>query len=278
MLLASPDHAPPALFGVLAAAISSTVLAAPAMTSAAPPQESSVSTASTILMYVRDGGVLSYLLIGLSVVALALIIRNVFVLRRSQFAPPRVVSAVEGMLAAGRVVEVERFLRTPENRCFLATVVVEALARCRAKPAGLTEFRAAAEEVAREEADEVHRMNDGIGIIAAVGPMLGLLGTVIGMIGAFRTIGTLQGAARSNELAVYMSMALVNTAEGLIVAIPCTIAFALFRRRIDRLVQRVGRDLERFSALIAGGTPPSAAASRPTASGRSPEGVAGSRT
>jgi biopolymer transport protein ExbB len=229
-------------------------------------------------MYIRDGGLLSYVLIGLSVVALALIIRNLFVLRRGQFAPPRVVSAVEGMLAAGRVVEAERFLRTPENRCFLSTVMIEALARCRAKPTGLADFRAAAEEVAREEADEVHRMNDGIGILAAVGPMLGLLGTVIGMIGAFRTIGTLQGAARSNELAVYMSMALVSTAEGLIVAIPCTIAFALFRRRIDRLVQRVGRDLERFSSLLAtGGPSASGAGPRMGVAGRQAGSVAGSR-
>lgn len=242
------------------------------------------STAATILGYVREGGVISYVLVALSVVALALIIRNLFMLRRSQFAPARVVSALEGMLAAGRINEAERFLRTPENRCFLAVVVVEALVRSRAKPGGLSEFRASAEEVAREEADEVHRMNDGIGIIAAVGPMLGLLGTVIGMIGAFRTIGTLQGAARSNELAVYMSMALVNTAEGLIVAIPCTIAFALFRRRIDRQVQRIGRDLERFAALVAGGSPltaPSAGARPVVASApstRAAESVAGSRS
>ena len=120
----------------------------------------------------------------------------------------------------------------------------------------MMEFRAAVEEAAQGEADELHRMNDMIGIIAAVGPMLGLLGTTMGMIGAFRTIGALEGAARSNQLATFMSMALVNTAEGLVIAIPCTIAFSLFRRHVDALVQRIGRDLER---LIASATGPVAA-------------------
>ena len=86
--------------------------------------------------------------------------------------------------------------------------------------------------------------------IAAVGPMLGLLGTVFGMIGAFQTIGTLEGAARSNKLAEFMSLALINTAEGLMVAIPCTVAFAVFRRRIDRLGADAGVIAEELAGLI----------------------------
>jgi biopolymer transport protein ExbB len=62
------------------------------------------------------------------------------------------------------------------------------------------------------------------------------------MIGAFNAIGSLQGAARSTELARFMSLALVNTAQGLVVAVPCTVAFALFRQRIDRLVTDVAAD------------------------------------
>jgi len=84
--------------------------------------------------------------------------------------------------------------------------------------------------------------------------MLGLLGTVIGMIGAFNAIGSLQGAARSTELAKFMSLALVNTAQGLVVAVPCTVAFALFRQRIDRMVTDVAADvLEPLSDDLAAG-------------------------
>jgi biopolymer transport protein ExbB len=100
----------------------------------------------------------------------------------------------------------------------------------------------------------LHRLNNGLGVLAAVGPMLGLLGTVIGMIGAFNAIGSLQGAARSTELARFMSLALVNTAQGLVVAVPATVAFALFRQRIDRLVTDVAvSDLEPLADDLAAG-------------------------
>ncbi len=207
----------------------------------------------TLLEYVRDGGILSYVLIGLSIVAVALTLRNILALRYREFAPPEVMSTLDILLGEGRLAEAERFCKDPVNRCFITIVLGEAFGRARTSGFGLLEFRSAVEEVARAEADEAHRLNDGLGVIAAVGPMLGLLGTVIGMIGAFRAIGGLQGAARSSELATFMSMALVCTAEGLIVAIPATVAFALFRRRIDRIMHDLGRDLERFAGFVSSG-------------------------
>ena len=223
---------------------------------------------SSLLTYIRDGGVISYVLIGLSIWATTLVIRNVFAFRRRVFAPPSVVGELERLLQAGRFAEARQFCRAPRNQCFVTNAMSEAFNRCAPPELRTVEFRSALEEAARAEADEVHRMNDGIGIIAAVGPMLGLLGTVIGMIGAFRTIGTLQGASRSTELASFMSMALVNTAEGLTVAIPCTVAFALFRRRIDRVLQLVGRDLERLGAYVSNGGAAASFDSRERAEGR----------
>jgi biopolymer transport protein ExbB len=229
---------------------------------------------STLLEYVHDGGILSYVLIALSIVAVALMARNFFALRRKEFAPDAVMASLQGMLSEGRIAEAERFCKAPENHCFVTTVMSESFERARASEFGMLEFRSSVEEVARAEAEEVHRMNDGLGVIAAVGPMLGLLGTVIGMIGAFRAIGGLSGATRSNELATFMSMALVNTAEGLIVAIPATIAFALFRRRIDRAMHAIGRDLERFAGYVSSNRGRAGSAPRDTAAGV-PAGGAG---
>jgi biopolymer transport protein ExbB len=119
---------------------------------------------------------------------------------------------------------------------------------------GALEARASIEDAAQVETMRLHRLNNGLGVLAAVGPMLGLLGTVIGMIGAFNAIGSLQGAARSTELARFMSLALVNTAQGLVVAVPATVAFALFRQRIDRLVTDVAvSDLEPLADDLAAG-------------------------
>ncbi len=225
-------------------------------TPATPP--AAADSAMSLWNYIQHGGLLGYVLIGLSVAALAMIIHNLLTIRYERLVPADSLSRLEQLLANGSFGEAEMLCKNPENASFLTRVVGSALTRCTRSPLGMMEFRSALEEASQAEADEVHRTNDGIGIIAAVGPMLGLLGTVFGMIGAFATIGKLEGAARSNELATFMSMALVNTAQGLGVAIPCTVAFSLFRRRIDRLMQRVGVVLERIAADVSGRAAPAA--------------------
>jgi len=202
----------------------------------------------------------------LSVVALGVVIRNLIMLRLSRLAPRGIVSRLEELLAARNLGGAIAFCREPEYACFITSVMDSAITRAARSDFGMMEFRAGVEEAAQGEADELHRMNDMIGVIAAVGPMLGLLGTTLGMIGAFRTIGSLEGAARSNELATFMSMALVNTAQGLIVAIPCTVAFSLFRRHVDAMLKRITNDLEQLIAA-ASGPEQRAGGARPVAQG-----------
>ncbi len=219
---------------------------------AAPVQPATNDT--TLLYYVRAGGPLSYVLVGLSIVALSLVIRNLLALRMSNIAPEETVKELERFLRANDFAGAQQFcLEAPESS-LLTNIFGSALERCASSPFGSLELRTAIEDAAQSEVDQLHRMNDGLGIIAAVGPMLGLLGTVIGMIGAFNAIGALEGAARSSELAKYMSLALVNTAEGLIVAVPCTVAFALFRRRINRLTGQAGRIIERLLNAVSART------------------------
>jgi len=208
----------------------------------------------SLFEYIKAGGPLGYLLIGLSVLVLALVVRNLLVLRKALLAPPDLVTQLSGNLRKGQVQAAAQLCRDDPSRCFLGAVMASAIRRCQASPMGALEARAAVEEAGQVEASKLHRLNNALGVLAAVGPMLGLLGTVIGMIGAFNAIGSLQGAARSTELARFMSLALVNTAQGLVVAVPATVAFALFRQRIDRLVTEVGTaDLEPLSDDLAAG-------------------------
>lgn len=189
----------------------------------------------TVLDYIRSGGPIGYVLIILSFVALGLIIAHAISLRRSRLVPEEVVERLAGVLRGGDLQGAIVACREPDNESFITRLIGAALLRCVRSPFGTLELRAAVEEAGQREVDRLYRSVDSIGILAAVGPMLGLLGTVFGMIGAFATIGELEGAARSQQLATYMSIALVTTAEGLVVAIPCTVAFAIFRRRIDSL-------------------------------------------
>jgi biopolymer transport protein ExbB len=220
------------------------------LAAAAPATTGRDETDVRLWDYIQDGGILSYVLIGLSFLAVASMVFNALEIRRVKQAPPAVLTQLERLFGEGSYAAAQQVCLSQPSGSLLTSVVGAALTRALAAPSGMGDFRGAVEASAPPEVDRLHRHNDWLGIIAAVAPMLGLLGTVIGMIGAFRTIGTLSGTQRSNELATFMSMALVNTAEGLVVAIPCTIAFAIFRRRIDQLVDEVGGHIERL-ALIA---------------------------
>jgi biopolymer transport protein ExbB len=165
----------------------------------------------SLFEYVRAGGSLGYVLIALSVLAVALVVRNLLVLRKSLLAPEDLVTRLSGMLRSGDVAGAARACAEDPAHSFVAGVMQSAIRRCSANPMGAFEARAAVEEAGQVATAKLQRLNNGLGVLAAVGPMLGLLGTVIGMIGAFNAIGSLQGAARSTELARFMSLALVNT-------------------------------------------------------------------
>lgn len=201
-----------------------------------------------LLSYIADGGVLSYVLVCLSVVALTVMIRMILVLRRDQFLPEQFIREATVAAESGNLQALS--MACSRSDCFAARVLLGGLRRANSSPLGMLDYANGAQDELNRETERLHRMNDAQAILAAVAPMLGLLGTVIGMIGAFATIATLQGAARSNELARFMSMALVNTAEGLVIAIPATIAFGLCRRRIESLVDSVAAALEPIGALV----------------------------
>ncbi|MFN0132945.1 MAG: MotA/TolQ/ExbB proton channel family protein [Phycisphaerales bacterium] len=219
------------------------------------------SGSKSLLQYIHSGGIVSYVLVLVSLVAVALLIRNALIFRADKLAPPDVFDRIDAALRQGDTQAAMAVCADPENASFLSRVFGAALLRCSRSPFGFLELRTAIEEAGQRETDKLHRYNDGVGIIAAVGPMLGLLGTVIGMIGAFATLGEIEGAARSRELARFMSVALVCTAEGLTIAIPCTIAFSIFRRRVDHLISQIADQIEHLTSSIeqAGGAEPAPA-------------------
>ncbi len=204
----------------------------------------------SVLDYIKSGHVVGYILIALSFVAVGLMIRHLMEVRRVKLMPPGVAEELLARVRAGNIEGAKQICSSPENKSFITGMVGSALQRCTLSPFGFIEIRAALEDSGSREIDRLYRTTDGIGLIAAIGPMLGLLGTVFGMIGAFGTIGQLEGASRSVQLASYMSIALVTTAEGLIVAVPCTIAYSLFRRRIERLVSEVGEVTEQIATYL----------------------------
>lgn len=198
----------------------------------------------SLLHYINDGGPIGYVIIITSIVAVALAIIHFIQIRRERLAPPGQVDALSRFLRDGDVASAQRFCGVPDNDSFLTRVFAQALARCARSPFGNLEIRSALEEAGQQETERLIRSNDGVGLVASIAPMLGLLGTVVGMVGAFDTIGSSQGAARPSELAGNISVALITTVQGLIVAIPCTGLYAYMRNRTDRLATEAAQTIE----------------------------------
>jgi biopolymer transport protein ExbB len=215
----------------------------------------------TLLDYIRSGGFIGMVLIFLSVAAVTLLIMHLIQVRRTQLVPVDAATELQRLFRENDIQGAIRYCERGDS--FLVRVFHAALTRCARSPFGFMEIRSALEESGQREADRLNRSTDLIGLIAALGPMLGLLGTVIGMIGAFNSISALEGAARSRELAGYMALALVNTAEGLAVAIPCTAAFSILRRRLDRLISEAGEVIENLTVYIENPAGGERAAGRP---------------
>jgi biopolymer transport protein ExbB len=164
-----------------------------------------------------------------SVIALALIFERSWSLRQAAVAPPGMVDQVLAQFRqAGPSAEL--IGKTAESGP-LGRILAAGLANVKAPRPVMKE---AIEEVGRVVTHELDRFLPTLGTIAAIAPLLGLLGTVIGMIEIFGS----QSASGSNpiQLAHGISIALYNTAMGLIVAIPSLMFYRHFRSKVDSLV------------------------------------------
>jgi biopolymer transport protein ExbB len=164
-----------------------------------------------------------------SVVALALIFERLWSLRQSVVAPANMVDQVLAEFRqAGPSPEL---LHKTATRGPLGRILAAGLANVRAPRPVMKE---AIEEVGRVVTHDLERFLTTLGTIATAAPLLGLLGTVVGMIEIFGS----QSASGSNpiQLAHGISIALYNTAMGIIVAIPSLMFYRHFRAKIDALV------------------------------------------
>ncbi|MCA9310523.1 MAG: MotA/TolQ/ExbB proton channel family protein, partial [Phycisphaerales bacterium] len=96
----------------------------------------------------------------------------------------------------------------------------------------------------------LYRWTDGLALIATIAPMLGLLGTVVGINKAFANLHDAANSGASGELASAISLALVTTIMGLVLAIPTTTAVTFFRNRIDSLASDISSIIDDLAVLI----------------------------
>lgn len=178
----------------------------------------------------KSGGPIGYIIIILSVVMIALIGQHLLTLRRTSLIPSGLAEEVHRLLGAGQLDQANEICK--QNPSFLSYVLRAGLSET---DLGYREVEKGMEEASAEQAARLFRKTEYLNIIGTIAPMLGLLGTVWGMIQAFVPFA-LKANPSVAELAPGISRALVTTLMGLAVAIPALTSFSLLRNRIDELV------------------------------------------
>ncbi|MBS0289445.1 MAG: MotA/TolQ/ExbB proton channel family protein [Proteobacteria bacterium] len=184
------------------------------------------------------GGWLMFPLLGCSIIALAIIAERIWVLRESKIIPPDLV---------------QNILRDLVNRdgkpLRLSSLAMESpLGQILSKglqhsEQGITIMRTRMEDQGRQIILELERYLNTLGTIASAAPLLGLLGTVLGMIQIFSVLG---GSPDSEALAGGIAQALLTTAFGLFIAIPCLMFHRYFKRRIDEFASKLEKESQKL--------------------------------
>ncbi|MDF2180807.1 MotA/TolQ/ExbB proton channel family protein [Neptuniibacter sp. CAU 1671] len=179
---------------------------------------------------IQSGGWLMVPIIACSVIAFAICLERIWTLRTSRVTPPGLLAEVWTMVKKHQVTP-DR-LRELKQSSPLGQIIAAGLNNA---AHGREIMKESIQESASQVIHELERFLNALGTIAAITPLLGLLGTVIGMIKVFTEI-MIQGTGNANVLAGGISEALITTAAGLSVAIPALMFHRFFQRRVDTLV------------------------------------------
>jgi biopolymer transport protein ExbB len=177
---------------------------------------------------IQKGGVVGYMIIVLSIVSLGLIIDYFFTIRKATILPSKDVAALRTLIENRNPAEMAAFERSEPS--FLSKVT---LAGLKESHHGYDAMVKAMEDAAEALASGIARKTEHLNVIGNISPMLGLLGTVIGMLRCFNEIAHVAGTIEPKQLAGGIFEALVTTCMGLIVAIPALYCYAIFRNRVD---------------------------------------------
>jgi len=183
-----------------------------------------------VLEIVKSGGWLMLPILICSVVALAIIAERVWALQKNKICPKHLLAQIWTWIKNDELDTSK--IKMLQSGSPLGRILAGGLLNRHHDRAIMKE---AIEETGRQVVVEMERFLNTLGTIAQVTPLLGLLGTVVGMIKVFTAI-TAEGVGNAGQLAGGISEALITTAAGLAVAIPALMCYRYFQRKVDELV------------------------------------------
>lgn len=220
----------PQVIGQEAAAPAAAEAPAAAAATPAPAEES-------LLEWLTDslGWTYIFVFLSLSFILVALFIMNLLSARREYVCPQHLIDGFEAHLEEKQYQEAYELAKTDES--FLGNVLSAGLAKLSSSYSASV---AAMQEVGADENMKLDHRLSYLALIGTISPMIGLFGTVHGMINSFYVIANGGGTPDPNKLAEGISTALLTTLIGLAIAIPAIAAYNILRNRVQRLVLEVG--------------------------------------
>ena len=194
----------------------------------------------------KAGGILMVPILFCSVLALAIILERFWSLRDSRIAPPQVLNELWRWIKKKELNG--KRLKTLQASSPMGRVLASGLLNAKH---GREVMKESIEHEASQVVHQLERFLNPLGTVATISPLLGLLGTVIGMIKVFAEI-QLAGVGNAGNLAGGISEALITTASGLSVAIPALIAHRYFIRRVDALVVNMEQEAIKLVEVVHG--------------------------
>jgi biopolymer transport protein ExbB len=179
---------------------------------------------------IKKGGIVGFMIILLSFVAVGLIIDYSLTIRKSKLAPLKDIEELKNLIRNKKFTEIKKL--DQEKTSFLAHVVIAGLKEANL---GYQTMIKAMEDASEALSAGIARKIEHLNVIGNISPMMGLLGTVIGMLRCFNEISQATGAIEPKQLAGGIFEALITTCMGLVVAIPSLYFYALFKNRVDEI-------------------------------------------
>lgn len=192
---------------------------------------------------VSDAGWPIWPLFALSVAGLAIIIERFLSLQTKRVAPPELCTQVLQMVRAGQ--DQPQAIDKLQSSCPLGQILAQVL---RKRHLPQAELRLAVEDVGRDVAHGLQRYLPALGTVATIAPLMGLFGTVIGMIEIFAAYQP--DGSDPSKLARGISVALYNTGFGILIAVPAMIAHRHFKSRVEGLLLQMEQAARRLNDAI----------------------------
>ncbi len=199
--------------------------------------------------FVVKGGPIAYALIALSVVTFALAVEHALTIRRAAMVPQETITEIQTLIEKQQYLDAIKY--TAEDPSMIGHVLNAALKEA---PVGFAAMERALEESLDDRSARLFRKIEYVNIIGNVAPMIGLLGTVTGMILLFAAIYAADAFPGARIVANKIAIALITTFWGLAVAIPALSIYAIFRNRIDVLTAECALSAEQILAVFKPGS------------------------